>query len=410
MNKKLRELRAKRAGLVEQARSILNAAETEKRELTGEEQQKYDTIFADQRTVGEQIQREERQIEMEREIAGHAGEEQRGNGREQEGRVSIFGARGSDEYRSAFGRMLELGRSNLSTDDLRALSAGAGAAGGFTLAPEDFVTQLIKAMDDMVFIRGLATVFPVTVSMGAPSLDADPADADWTAEVATGNEDSTMAFGKRELSPHPLAKRIKVSNKLLQASALPIEQIVLARLAYKFGISCEKAYLTGSGNNQPLGIFTASNLGIPTSRDVATGNAATAMTMDGLLAAKYALKGQYRRNAKWLFHRDGVKQIAGLKDLEGQYLWQPSKKDGEPDMLMGIPLLESEYAPNTFTTGQYVGALADFSHYWIADSINFGVQRLNELYAEANQTGFIGRLESDGMPALGEAFVRVKLG
>jgi HK97 family phage major capsid protein len=37
------------------------------------------------------------------------------------------------------------------------------------------------------------------------------------------------------------------------------------------------------------------------------------------------------------------------------------------------------------------------------------VQRLNELYAETNQVGFIGRLETDGAPVLEEAFVRVKL-
>jgi hypothetical protein len=37
------------------------------------------------------------------------------------------------------------------------------------------------------------------------------------------------------------------------------------------------------------------------------------------------------------------------------------------------------------------------------------VQRLNELYAETNQVGFIGRLETDGMPVLEEAFVRVTL-
>ncbi len=37
------------------------------------------------------------------------------------------------------------------------------------------------------------------------------------------------------------------------------------------------------------------------------------------------------------------------------------------------------------------------------------IQRLIELYAESNQTGFIGRLETDGMPVLEEAFVRVTL-
>jgi Phage capsid family len=68
-------------------------------------------------------------------------------------------------------------------------------------------------------------------------------------------------------------------------------------------------------------------------------------------------------------------------------------------------------APNSSqaSTGEYVGLLGDFSHYWIADALSMQIQRLNELYAETNQVGFIGRLETDGAPVLEEAFVRVKL-
>ena len=50
------------------------------------------------------------------------------------------------------------------------------------------------------------------------------------------------------------------------------------------------------------------------------------------------------------------------------------------------------------------------SYYWIADSMDLQIQVLKELYAEANQTGYIARQETDGMPALAEAFARIKLG
>jgi HK97 family phage major capsid protein len=104
-----------------------------------------------------------------------------------------------------------------------------------------------------------------------------------------------------------------------------------------------------------------------------------------------------------------MKQIAKLKDGDGQYIWRVSVREGEPDRLLGLGYRESEYAPNTFTTGLYVGILGDFKNYWIAETLNVTIQRLVELYAATNQTGFIGRQEVDGMPALEEAFVRVKL-
>ena len=107
---------------------------------------------------------------------------------------------------------------------------------------------------------------------------------------------------------------------------------------------------------------------------------------------------------------DVLAVVSKLKDGEGQYLWRQSVLDGEPDRLLGRPVMMSEYAPNTLTTGLYVGILGDFSNYWIADALDMQIQRLVELYAETNQIGFIGRLETDGMPTLAEAFVRVKLG
>jgi HK97 family phage major capsid protein len=70
-------------------------------------------------------------------------------------------------------------------------------------APTQFVLRLIQAVDNEVFIRGLATIFPVTKSesLGAPSLDNDVADPTWTGEITAASEDSTLSFGKRELTP-----------------------------------------------------------------------------------------------------------------------------------------------------------------------------------------------------------------
>ena len=218
-------------------------------------------------------------------------------------------------------------------------------------------------------MRKYATILPLTSSdtLGAPVLTADPADPTWTTEIAAPSEDSTMAFGRRSLQPEQLSKLIKISMKLLRTSALPIENLVADRLAYKFAIAQENAFLNGDGDGKPLGIFTASNDGIPTARDVSTGNSDTALTADGLINAKFALKAQYRNGCRWIFHRDAVKMLSKLKDGEGQYLWRPGMLMNEPDMLLGHPVDESEYVPNTFTTTLYVGALCNWSNYWIAE-------------------------------------------
>jgi len=414
MSQKLKELREARGKAVADARAILDKADAEKRAVSKDEDTAYTALFTKQEELRGQIEREERQVEVEREAAAAALRSRDAVRDASAGRTvdpDARGARDSDEYRSAFSKLLLAGHTGLSRDEARALQIDSDTAGGFTAAPQQWVNQLIKGVDDMVFIRQRATKFRVAsaASMGVPTLAANPADSNWTTELATGSEDSTMSFGKRELNPHPLAKRLKVSNTLLRMVG-GTDALVRDRLGYTCGVTQEKAFLTGSGSNQPLGLFTASANGVTTARDVSTGNTATSIMVDGLLEAKYSLKGQYWSRADWIFHRDAMKQISKLKDGEGQYLWRESVRDGEPDRLLGRPIMMSEYAPNTFTTGLYVGILGDFSNYWIADALDVQIQVVRELYAETDQTGYILRASCDGMPVLAEAFARVKLG
>src|SRR5262249_34821442 len=137
-----------------------------------------------------------------------------------------------------------------------------------------------------------------------------------------------------------------------------------------FAITQEKAFLLGTGVQQPLGLFVASADGVPTSRDVSTGNTTTDIGADGLIEAKYSLKGNYWPRARWIWSREAVKRIRKMKDGNGQYLWQAGLAGGQPDTILDVPYSVSEYAPNTFTTGLYVGIIGDLNQYWIADALD----------------------------------------
>jgi HK97 family phage major capsid protein len=413
MKKRLKELREKRLKAVHDARAILDKADAEKREMTSEEKGQWDAHMNDERKYADQIGVLERQIQAEAELGQIA--EPGTDTRSDPTGGADDPAKKEARIASIFGRYIRGGLQSLAPADiqeLRGLSADKDTEGGFLVAPLQWVDSLLKDVDNLVVIRGLATKHRVATAqaLGVPTLDVDVSDAEWTSELATGGE-TDMKCGKRELHPHPLAKRVKASNKLLRMTGQP-EALVRSRLAYKFAVSEEKAFMTGDGAKKPLGLFTPSNDGIPTSRDVNTGSA-TGFKFEGLIDAKYSLKAQHMRNARWLFHRDAIKILAKIRDESdgpgtGPFIWQPAVREGVPDMLLGHGVLNCEYAPNTFTNGLYSGMFADFSWYWIADALDMQVQRLVELYAETNQVGFIGRAEVDGMPVLAEAFARLK--
>ncbi|HYE94458.1 MAG TPA: phage major capsid protein [Terriglobales bacterium] len=415
----LTEKRQKRGQLVEQMRAVQRAADAEKRSMTAEESAKFDLIAEEQEKLGKEIQAEEQRSERLR-----AAEAALAQTTDSGARPAPAGSGGTerrnvlvtDEYRSAVDAYL---RGEMDVRDVRTqierraetLQVGLFAKAGALVMPQQMAQGLIKSVDDETFMLSLANVERLTQaeSLGIGTLDTDPDDPDWTVELKTGSQ-GDLAVGKRELRPHPLAKRVLVSNTLLRRTAGGAEALVNARLAYKFGIAIEKAALTGDGMQKPLGVFTASNDGIPTSRDVTTGNTATAIGADNLFEAKYSIKAAYWPRLTAIFHRDAVKQIRKLKDGNGQYLWQPGLQAGQPDRIIDTTFKVSEYAPNTFTASKYVGIFGDFkAGYTFAVALDMTIQRLAELYAETNKTGFIGRAELDGMPVLAEAFARMKL-
>ncbi|WP_433406869.1 phage major capsid protein [Streptomyces sp. CA-146814] len=400
---KIRELRTKRTKLGADARAIMKEAEDAGRSMTPEEETQFDKLMDERDGVDATIERAER---LEADDRNDDVEDDKPTG-----------GRGGDAAMSALRTYVLGGRSALTEAQARALNAGHDPEGGFLVAPQQFVKDLLKNVDDQVVLRGLATVHQLTQaeSLGVPTLDQDLGDAEWTSELATGSEDDGLRFGKRELRPHPLAKRVKISRKLLRASVLNPETLVRERLAYKFGITAEKSYMVGDGNQKPLGMFTASPNGIPTTRDVdiATSgsgfvNAPGGSSADDLITAKYTLKSAYHSKARWLFHRMMIASVRKLKDGDGNYIWRAGLANDQGDRILDLPFITSEFAPSTFGDGDYVGMLGDFSYYWIAEALSFEVQRLNELYATSNQVGFIGRQEADGMPILPEAFIRLQ--
>lgn len=378
--------------------------------LNAEQQSQFDKIFDEQENLSKTIENRYKLENLEKKLsdptskpvptnAGGAPENRGEDEKEKELRMK------------AFRSYIQYGSAGLQREEFRALNAGLVTEGGAFIPPQEFSTSLIKAVDDLVHIRRLASTFTVVKagSLGFPTWEADPSDADWTTELATGNLDSSMATGLREFKPQPVAKRVKLSRTLLRKSLLPVENLVRERLAYKFAVTHEKAFMTGNGANQPLGLFTASDKGIPTSRDISTDMEETDVTGDALIECFFNLKEQYQGVATWLMHRLFKKKIRKLKDGEGRYLWEASIRAGDPDTLLTRPIVQSEYAPSTFTTGQYAAICGDFSKYYIVDDIGtLEIQKLVELYAESNQDGFIGRMESDGMPILAEAWSRLK--
>jgi len=172
----------------------------------------------------------------------------------------------------------------------------------------------------------------------------------------------------------------------------------------------EEAYFVGSGVNRPLGIFTASSQGIPTSQDTETATTA-AVKGDDLYNCIKSLPKKYRRGARWFASREFEYRVSVLKSGDGNYMFSPSLDKGVPGNLLGYPLEISDFAPgDDWASGDYVACLGNPQRYLIVDALSgFQVQVLIELYASQNRNAYHIRMESDGNVTKAESWVRLKL-
>ena len=116
----------------------------------------------------------------------------------------------------------------------------------------------------------------------------------------------------------------------------------------------------------------------------------------------YSLKSPYRKKAAFLMNDLTIKTIRKLKDNQGQYLWSPSVKDGVPDTILNKPYFTSAYMP-TIAAGAKAVVFGDYSYYWVADRQGRVFKRLNELFAQKGQVGFLATQRVDGRLTLQES-------
>lgn len=394
------ELREQRANLLTEVKGILDLIKSEDRAFSQEEETKYDDLMAKSDILKNQIERTEKLELAERSLS------------EPSERVSKPLVGSSNVEKSRIELEDEAFRSFLLTGETRDLILANDSKGGYTVKPVTISDRIIGQVDEMVHVRKLATIHKLTdaKAIGIPKL-VSSVEATWGAtEIGPNPAGSGVEFGQVLITPELLQAHEKVSIRLIQSNP-SIDSYVRNLIAKKFSAKEEEGFMTGDGSGKPLGMFTADNDGIPTSRDfvVATG---TTITTEKLVNATYELSEYYlnKPTTGWLMHGDVIARLRLLNNQQNGMMWESSLAQGQPDRFLGIPVYRSSYAPNTFASGAYIGILGDFSEYHIVETQGVEVQQLRELYAATHEVGLVARTFVNGNPGDPNAFLRLKLG
>ena len=261
-----------------------------------------------------------------------------------------------------------------------AMDKGTDGNGGY-LAPIEWDRTIGMKLKQISPIRANARIQSISVA-GFKKLFSDRAvGSGWVGETASRPATTTPAIGSLDFMPGELYANPAISQQLLDDAAVDLEQWLSSEVDTEFARQEGIAFLSGSGANKPYGILTYVTGGANAARhpygaiQVAFSGNATGLTGDGLIDMMYSLESEFAMNAKLFLNRLSLGAARKLKDGQGNYLWQPSYQNGEPQTLGGSPIVEVPDMP-VVGAGNIAALYGDMdATYLVIDRIGISVLR-----------------------------------
>lgn len=386
---KINELKERRGAIVKEMRSLLDLATDEKRDLNADEQSKYEAMEADVDRIGKQVEKVEALDRLDNELKAERDSNYR-PGIESKGDKPRANAEYTNSFFDGYARR---GKNGMDARHYNALEGGTDSEGGY-IVPEEFETQVVRLLDLGNPIRAAANVIRTGSDRNVP-IETDDGSFAFIAEEGSYTEDDPE-FGRVVLGAHKAGGIIKVSEELLQDAFFDLQSYMVDLAGRRYNNLEDSNYGNGNGSGKPTGLFqTATVGGVNVTGTTGDVSATPAITSDDLLDTFHGLKRSYRGNATWVTSDALAKMIRKLKDDDNQYLWQPGLTEGQPDRLLGRPVVITEGAPTIAVSTKSI-IFADLSQYYIVERMGMTMQRLNELYAGNGQIGFRFMKRIDG--------------
>lgn len=204
--------------------------------------------------------------------------------------------------------------------------------------------QLLEAaVERSTIMRNGASV--VTTSGGEP-IDFTVVTGRASASIVGENgniPESTPSTIQVSVGAYKYAYASTISSEFLADKALDLVGFLVGDAGPAIGDGMGRHFLTGTGTNQPKGIFTSA----PAAASTFAANAADDVVADSLIDLFYELQTSYRRNAAYVVADKTAALMRKLKDANGQYLWASGLVAGAPDTFNGKPVLTDDGVPET---------------------------------------------------------------
>ena len=224
---------------------------------------------------------------------------------------------------------------------------------GFTPAP-----RLLTAEGDVLAAR----TTPIPMATPKVSFNAR-VDKDHSTSVSGGLRvyrraeadtvtASRMTFEQVELNAHGLMGLSYVTEELLTDSPVSFAALLAAGFRDEFGAKLMDERINGTGIGEYLGVL---NAGCLVSISKETGQAADTFVYENIIKMRARCWGY--GSAIWLANQDVLPQLMVMSlaiGTGGSIVWQPSAREDHPDMLLGRPIVFTEFTKTVGDKGDVI--------------------------------------------------------
>ena len=361
-----------------EAKSLLDHAASEGRDLSATEQETYDRINVDldERTaVIERLQKDEAREQRAAEI--RVPEVAKPSNDSEVLRSLIAGEIRSAKFerrtmtKTDDGGLVPQGFYDIMQEQLRYTGPFGNQEVGYTIlntaGGED-----IKVPTQTTFSTGSAT-------------------AEAAAFVASNPDTSSIS-----LRSHKFGTLLTVSRELLQDSGIDIVGFLGRQAGNAIGNIVNQRLAIGTGTVEPLGIVAASGSGV-------TGGTAVsgAFTADNLIDLVHSVDSQYAANrAGFQMRRSTLSTLRKLKDGEGRFIYDPTA--GTQALVLGFPVFENPHVAAVGTGAKSV-IFGSMPYYHVRQVGGVEIARSDDAFFTTDLVAFRVSIRLDGNLSIAES-------
>lgn len=314
-----------------EAKHLLDTAAAEKRDLTAEEQEKYDRISADLDTRAAIIEQLKADEERAARLDAAAAEVRTDEAPADDTDAEMIRSLGRGEIRSY----------NFEKRDVLTSSTGSPV-------PTSFYDQVIlkaRLVGPMLDVpTQLNTTSGETIQI--PSLSTYSTSGTVTAQGANFSESDPVFNSFTNLGAYKYGFLIQVSREMIEDSGVDLLGFLADQVGNGLGYNVQAALTNGTGTVQPTGIVTAAGSGVTGGTGVSG-----AFTADNLIDLFYSLDGAARLlpGVGWMANGASIGAMRKLKDTAGNYVFSPAVDGNQRDLFLGRPVYENPHMSSAGT-------------------------------------------------------------